>query len=449
MFCDLVGFTALASRLDPEDLREVMTTYHRCITETAGQFDGFVAKYMGDGVLVYFGWPHAGETDAERAVRAGLALVEAVRQLPAREQPLQVRIGIATGLAVVGDLLGAGAAQEQAVVGETPNLAARLQTLAKPSCVVIDPETRRRIGGLFDCGELGPVMLKGLPGPVRIWQVLGEAAVEGRFEAMHGATLVPLIGRQDELDLLLRRWRQAKEGEGQVVLISGEPGIGKSRLIAALEEQVTAETHIKLKYFCSPHHHASALQPIIARWENEAGFVRGEPAHTRFDKLEALLLPLGATQEDVALIAEMLGTPGGDKYPPLPLSPQHKKEQTFEALNRMLAVRASRGPVLMLFEDAHWADPSSLELLDRLIGQLASLPVLLIISYRPEFQAPWVGHAGVSLIALSRLKPREAMALANQVVIGQALPSGMLERIAVQSDGVPLFIEELTKPRLV
>ncbi|RUV72731.1 MAG: adenylate cyclase [Mesorhizobium sp.] len=445
MFVDLVGSTALASRLDPEDMREVIGSYHRCVAEAVGRLGGFVAKYMGDGVLVYFGWPHGDETDAERAVRAALAALQAVAQAAPAGERLAARIGIATGLAVVGDLLGAGAAQEQTVIGETPNIAARLQSRATPGCAVIDAETRRRIGGMFECRELGALNLKGLSGRVGAWQVLGEAAVQSRFEAMHTASLAPLVGRDDELDLLLRRWRHAKDGEGQVVLISGEPGIGKSRLIAALEERVAGEAHLKLKYFCSPHQHDSALQPIIARWRNEAGFVRGEPADVRLDKLEALLLPLGATAEELTLIAEMLGVPGGERYPPLALGPERKKEQTFRALQQILDERARRSPLLMLFEDAHWADPSSLELFDRLIMRLASLPALVVISFRPEFQAPWVGQSGVILIALSRLSDRQAAMLASQVVVGQTLPIGMLERIVAETDGVPLFIEELTK----
>src|SRR5919202_1742605 len=315
MFCDLVGSTALSARLDPEDMREVIAAYNKRVADVIGRFGGFVARYMGDGVLIYFGWPHADEADAERAVRAALATLEAVGQTELAGKRLAARIGMATGLVVVGDLLGAGAAQEQAVVGETPNLAARLQSLAEPGCTVIDAETRRRIGGLFDCRELGAVNLKGLPGAVHAWQVLGEAVVQSRFEAMHAAALTPLVGRDDELDLLLRRWRQAKEGEGQVVLISGEPGIGKSRLIAALEERVAGEAHVRFRYFCSPHHRDSALQPIIARWESEAGFVRSEPADARLDKLETLLHPLGATPEEVALIAEMLAVPGGERFP--------------------------------------------------------------------------------------------------------------------------------------
>ncbi|WP_376703411.1 adenylate/guanylate cyclase domain-containing protein [Mesorhizobium sp. ISC25] len=445
MFVDVVGSTALAGRLDPEDMREVIGTYHRCVAETVGRYGGFVAKYMGDGVLVYFGWPQADEADPERAVRAALATLEKVGQAAPAGERLVARIGIASGLAVVGDLLGAGAAQEQTVIGETPNLAARLQSLADPGSAVIDAQTRRRIGGLFECRELGEFRLKGLSGAVCAWEVLGEAMVESRFAAMHGASLPPLVGRDDELELLLRRWQQAKDGEGQVVLISGDPGIGKSRLIAALEERVAGEAHLRLKYFCSPHHLDSALQPIIARWQNDAGFVRSESADARLDKLEALLLPLGATREEVTLIAELLGVPSGERYPLLALSPERKKEQTFGALNRILDERARRSPVLILFEDAHWADPSSLELLDRLIMRLASLPVMVIISFRPEFHASWVGQASVTLMALSRLGPRQATTLASQVVVGQSIPAGMLERIVAQTDGIPLFIEELTK----
>ncbi|WP_046869415.1 AAA family ATPase [Microvirga massiliensis] len=445
MFCDLVGSTALSARLDPEDLREIIGAYHRCVAETVTRFGGFVAKYMGDGVLVYFGYPQAHEDDAERAVRAALATLQAVGQVAPAGEQLAARIGLATGLVVVGDLLGAGAAQELAVVGGTPNLAARLQALADPGSTVIDAETRRRIGGLFECRDVGAVSLKGLSGSVRTWQVLGEAVVDSRFEAMHPVALASLVGREDELQLLLHRWRQAKDGEGQVVLLSGEPGIGKSRLIAAFEEQVSGEDHVKFKYFCSPHHRDSPLQPISVRWENELGFLRGEPADARLDKLEALLLPLGATPEEVTLLAEMLGVPGGERYPSLDLSPQRKKEQTYKALIRIFVIRARQRPILMLFEDAHWADPSSLELFDRVIARLAFLPVLLILSYRSEFQPPWVGHAGVSLIALSRLSRRQAATLASQVVTGQTLPAAMLERIVAQTDGVPLFIEELTK----
>jgi class 3 adenylate cyclase len=274
MFCDLVGSTALSTRFDPEDLRELIGDYHRAVADTVGRFDGFVAKYMGDGVLVYFGYPQAHEDDAERAVRAGLAVIDAVGRLPARED-LRVRLGIATGLAVVGDLIGEGAAQERGVVGETPNLAARLQGLATANTLVIGEATRRQIGGLFDLADLGPQALAGFAERQPAWQVIGESGMLSRFEALRSET-TPLVGRREELDLLLRRWEQVKTGEGRVVLLAGEPGIGKSRLTAALSESIAGEPHTRLRYFCSPHHQDSALHPVIVRLERAAGFARDD-----------------------------------------------------------------------------------------------------------------------------------------------------------------------------
>ena len=271
MFCDLIGSTALSSRLDPEDLREVIRTYQACVADTIRQFDGFIARYVGDGVLIYFGWPEARETDAERAVRAGLAVAAAVSATPVGGEPLQVRIGIATGLVVIGEPIGSGDSRQQTAVGETPNLAARLQGLAGPDQVVIDAATRRQIGGLFECQDLGTVELKGLPAAVPAWQVLSENRTLGQFEALRsGAT--PLVGRDEEMELLLRRWAQAKAGNGRVVLISAEPGVGKSRLAEALAERIAAEPHTRLRYFCSPHHQDSALYPVIAQMERAAGF---------------------------------------------------------------------------------------------------------------------------------------------------------------------------------
>jgi class 3 adenylate cyclase len=288
MFCDLVGSTALSARLDPEDLRAIINAYHAEVAEIATRFGGFVAKYLGDGMLVYFGWPRADETDAERAVRAALAIIEAITHSQAHDEPLVVRVGIATGLTVVGDLLGRGAAQEEAVIGETPNVAARLQSAAGPGTVLIDWTTRRLIGGFFTCCDRGFLALKGLPEDFQVFQVEGEAAVEGRFAAHHETGLSALVGRDEELDLMLRRWRQAKAGEGQVVLLSGEPGIGKSRLIAELEELLSTEPHVSLRYFCSPHHQESALYPIIVRWEQEAGLARVDTPKEKLRKLEAL-----------------------------------------------------------------------------------------------------------------------------------------------------------------
>jgi class 3 adenylate cyclase len=448
MFCDLVGSTALSARLDPEDLRAIIGAHQAEVAKTATRFGGFVAKYLGDGVLVYFGWPRADETDAERAVLAALAITGAVTHTQTHDEPLAVRIGIATGVTVVGDLLGQGAAQEQAVVGETPNVAARLQSAAEPGTVLIDPATHHLIGGFFTCRDLGAVALKGLPEPVRIFQVEGEAAVEGRFAARRETGLTPLVGRDEELELILRRWRQVKAGEGQVVLLSGEPGIGKSRLIADLEDHLTAEPHVSLRYFCSPHHQESALHPIIARWEQEAGFARGDTPEDRLRKLEAALAPSRTSAEDLVLIADLLSVPIGDRYPVPDLSPQRKREKTFETLNRRLVSRARRQPVLMVFEDAHWADPSSLELLDMAISAIGDLPILAVISFRPEFPASWIGQAAVSLITLRRLSRRLSAQLASEVKPDHVLPPALLKRIVAQTDGVPLFIEELTKTML-
>jgi len=335
MFVDLVGSTALSSRLDPEDLREVFGAYHTCVAEEVGRFKGFVAKYMGDGVLVYFGYPQAHEDDAERAVRAGLALVDAVGRLPVLER-LQVRIGIGTGLVVVGDLLGSGEAQERGVVGETPNLAARLQALAEPNSIVIGPRTHRLLGGLFEYRDLGTIEVKGFADPVQAYQVLRPSAIESRFEALRGIS-APLIGREEEIVQLLRLWGRAKSGDGQVVLISGEPGIGKSRIIATVQERIESEPHIRLCYFCSPYHTDSALHPTICQLERAAGFEREDTPEAKLDKLKTLLAPTTPTlRDDVALLAELLSIPAGDCYLPSSFAPQRKKEEIFQALLRQL-----------------------------------------------------------------------------------------------------------------
>jgi class 3 adenylate cyclase/predicted ATPase len=445
MFCDLAGSTALSARLDPEDLREIIAAYHRTVAQIVAGFDGFVAKYMGDGVLVYFGYPQAHEDDAERAVRAALGLIDAVGRLDVKSVHLQARVGIATGLVVVGDLIGEGSAQEQSVVGETPNLAARLQTLAEPDTVVIAAGTRRLIGDLFEYRDLGAVEVKGIAGPVSAWQVLRPSVAASRFEALRGVALTRLVGRDEEIDLLLRRWARAKAGDGQVVLISGEAGLGKSRIAAALNERLDAEAAIRLRYFCSPYHQDSALFPFVDQLGRAAGFAREDPPAAKLQKLEALLARAAPPDEDLAFIADLLSLPALERHPLPDLSPQRKKQRTLEALIRQLEGLARRQPVVMVFEDAHWIDPTSRELLDLTVERVRSLAVLLVVTFRPEFQMPWTGQPQVTMLALNRLDRRDRTALVDQIADGRALPDEVIDQIVDRTDGVPLFVEELTK----
>jgi class 3 adenylate cyclase len=308
MFSDLVGSTALSARMDPEDLRELISGYQKCVAETVQRFGGFVAKFMGDGVLIFFGYPQAHEDDAERAVRAGLGLVAAVSDLKTHAA-LQTRVGIATGLVVVGDLIGSGASEEQAIIGETPNLAARLQGIAEPNSVVIAESTRKLVGNLFELRDIGPQELKGLSGAVRAWAALRPSSVESRFDAFHASGVTELVGREEELELLLRRWSKAKVSEGQVVLLSGEPGIGKSRLTAALLERLASEPHTRLRYFCSPQHTDSAFYPIISQMERAAGLAHDDITQAKLDKLDAVLAQTSTPSQDAALFAEMLSLP--------------------------------------------------------------------------------------------------------------------------------------------
>jgi len=449
MFCDLVGSTSLASRLDPEDLREVLGAYHAAVAEVVTGFGGYVAKYMGDGVLAYFGYPQAREHDAEQALRAGLALVARVGGLESGAGALARRVGIATGLVVVGDLIGSGDSRERGVVGETPNLAARLQEMALANTVLVAESTRRLVGELFDYRDLGAVTVKGLAEPVRGWQVLSESTVENRFEALRAATLTPLIGRDEEVELLLRRWARAKDGEGQIVLISGEAGIGKSRIATVLQERLEPERSIRLSYFCSPHRRDSALYPFIARLEHAAEFSLGDATATKLDKLEALLSRAGdSTPETMAVFADLLSLPTEERYPPLPPDPRQRRELTFAALLRQLDGLARHRPVLFVFEDAHWIDSTSLELLERVAERVRRLPVLMIVTYRLEFAPPWIGGAQVTSLTLSRLGRRETTTLIDRVARGRALPPEILNSVAERTDGIPLFIEELTKALL-
>ena len=444
MFSDLVGSTALSARMDPEDLREVISAYQKFVAEAVQRFGGFVAKYMGDGVLVYFGYPQAHEYDAERAVRAGLELVAAVSDLKTHV-PLQMRVGIATGLVVVGDLIGSGASQEQAIVGETPNLAARLQGVAEPNSVVIAESTRKLVGSLFELEVLGAQDLKGIVGPVRAWAAIRPSSVESRFEALHASGVTELVGREEELEILLRRWSKAKGGEGQVVLLSGEPGIGKSRLTAALLERIGAEPHTCLRYFSSPQHSDSSLYPIISQMERAAGFAHDDSPQTKLDKLDAMLAQSSTSRQNAALLAQMLSLPNDGRYTTLELAAQQRRQQTLEALTAQLKSLSRSKPVLMIFEDVHWLDPTSLEALSRTIDRLKTLGVLLVITYRPEFEPPWIGRPYVAALNLNRLGEHEIIALIDRVIGNRRLPPNIQQDIVERTDGIPLFVEEMTK----
>jgi class 3 adenylate cyclase len=385
VFCDLVGSTALSARLDPEELRDIISRYQQRCAEVIVKSQGVVARYMSDGVLAYFGYPQAHEDDAERAVRAALVLIDAVGKLDGgAETALRVRVGIATGLVVIGDLVGEGASQETAAVGKTPNLAARLQGLAEPDTVVIEGRTRRLVGELFEYRTLGSLPVKGFSDPVPLWQVTGSSAIESRFEALRSKT-TPLVGREEELELLMRRWRQAKRREGSVALITGEPGIGKSRIAEAVLERVSGDPHTRLRYFCSPHHQDSPLYPTIRQLERAAGFRREDTIEQRLEKLEAVL---GRSTRDISkvapLFADVLSIPTGGRYPPLNLTPQKRKEKTLWAKVALVEELAARQPMLMVVEDVHWSDPTFRELLDLIIDRVPGLALLVIITFRPN-----------------------------------------------------------------
>jgi class 3 adenylate cyclase/predicted ATPase len=447
LFCDLVGSTEFAARLDPEDMGRLMRAYQNTCAEVVERWDGHVAKYMGDGILAYFGWPQANEHGAERAVRAGLDLVAAVGRSPVPDgPPLAARVGIASGLVMVGELIGEGAAREQTVVGDTPNLAARLQALAAPGRVVISQATRRLVGRLFEFTDLGPLHIKGFAEPLAAWRVEGEGRAEGRFEALHGERLTPLVGREHELGILLERWAWAKDGDGQTVLLAGEPGIGKSRLTRSLIEQLADEPLVRLRYYCSPYHSNSALYPVAEQLARAAGFLPDDGAEARLDKLESVLA--GATAnlaQAVPLIATLLLVPTGTRYPPVNLTAETQKARTIEALVGQLVGLAAQRPVLMVLEDAHWIDPTSAELFELTVERIQRLPVLLLITFRPELTPPWSGYPHVTSLTLSRLGQRQGAQMVERLTGSKPLPSEVLQQILLKTDGVPLFVEELTK----
>ena len=443
MFCDVVGSTMLSARLDPEDLSAVIRRYQAAVGTIIRRFSGFIARYVGDGMLIYFGWPKAQDTDAERAVRAALAIIAAIRSDTIQDEQLHVRIGIATGLVVVGEPIGTGDARQQTAIGVTPNLAARIQTLAQPDTVATDSVTKAHIGRLLECQDLGMVTLKGLPKPVRVWQVLGEDPTQSRFEALHSAALSPLVGREAELAYLLQRWRKAERGGGGVVIVSGDAGIGKSRLIAELEGRLAGEALRRLRYACSPHHSDTALHPVIAAIQHEAGFDRGDTDTDQLRKLHSAFSP--AAPADVALIADMLSIRQADRPPVPDGTPRTRKEKTFTALIGHLRRLAQTNPLLIILEDAHWADPSSIEFFGAVITMLPDISALLLVSTRDDDAAAWTGWEGVSTLKLPRLGRQEASALVARITEHAALPPELLDRIVERTDGVPLFVEELAK----
>lgn len=444
LFADLVGWTELSMRMDPEDLRDIMAEYQRCVSETIRRFDGFVAKYMGDGVLAYFGYPEAHEDDPERAIRAGLDLSARVAGLKTPVS-LQSRVGLATGVVVVGDLVGLGEAQERGIIGETPNLASRLQSIAAPNTVVIAEDTRRLVGNLFELQDLGRHGLKGIAGTVRAWAALRPSSVDSRFEAMHESDLTALVGREEELESLLRRWSRVKNGEGQVVLISGEAGIGKSRLTVALSDELGREKYARVRYFCSPQHTDSAFHPVIAQLERAAGLERQDAPNVKLEKLTRLLGASVTQDVGVQLLAELVSVTTDSLDISFNRSPQQKKERTLEALIRQLEALSRRRPVLLVFEDVHWIDPSSRELLDMAVECVARLPVLLLATFRPEFVPPWSGKAHVTTLTLTRLDRREGAVMVERLAGRNTLSKAVTAEIVERTDGIPLFVEELTK----
>jgi class 3 adenylate cyclase/predicted ATPase len=443
VFCDIVESTLLSTRLDPEDLREIINQYHRCCAAAVVRFGGMIARYMGDGVLAYFGYPVAGENDAECAIRAGLAVLEGVDSLPIPSGPIRVRVGIATGLVVVGDLIGEGAAREQPVVGDTPNLAARLQTLAEPGTLVISRATRDLVGARFDLVDLGPCSLKGFDKPVPAWRVLREADARGRFEARETGERGLLVGREQELGRLLAAWTTARSGRGQVALVCGEPGLGKSRLVHALADRLSGQAMTRLTYYCSPFHRNSALRPVLDQLEHAAGFDRLDTPEQKREKLERFMSRHGDGGEVMRLLAFLLSLPGSERHPREDLSAQRQADYNLDTLTGMIADLARTAPLLIIVEDLHWIDPTSRALLERLNRLIADLPVLMVVTYRAEISLDWPG-AQVT-ISLGRLSQGATLDLVAQLTGGKQIPNELRDQIVDKTDGIPLFVEELTK----
>src|SRR6516165_2334292 len=447
LFCDVVGSTSLSVQLDPEELRKILFDFQRCCGDAIRRYDGHIARLMGDGVLAYFGFPSAHEDDAERAVKAALEMVESV---PALVVPiagkLEVRVGIASGLVVVGDLIGEGPAREFALVGDAPNLASRLQALAEPSQILVAPGTRLLLGGLFEFADLGDHELKGFQRPIRVWRVLAPGSISSRFEARTSLQLTPLIDRQSEVRLLQKRYSKAKRGKGQIALISGEPGIGKSRLILALRDRLAGERYGFLQFQCSSYHTSSALHPVIHYLEHAAGIARDTTPAVRLDKLEGLVgRAKEQTKSIVPLLAALLSIPTEDRYSPRQLTPEQLKKQTFSALLDLLQASAEQQPVILVFEDVHWADPTSLELLEQIRNTVKNWRMLVILLYRPDLTLPWAEQPHVTSLTIDRLDRVQVSSMIQSLTTGKVLPQTTIDQILAKTDGVPLFVEEITK----
>ena len=443
MFVDLVGSTEMATRMDAEDVRSVITGYQNTVAGVVDRYEGFVAKFMGDGVMCYFGWPRAGEDDAERAVRAGLAIIESVKSTKAPDgAALATRIGVATGVVIVGDLIGSGATQEAAVVGETPNLAARLQGVAQPNQLVLPGETRRLLGSTYRLTPIGAQELKGVIAPVEAFVVEGETSVESRFAARQSGTLTPIVGRDREIELMLERWAIAKSGKGQMVIVSGEAGIGKSRITREVIDAVAMNDHTRIIYQCSPYNADSAFYPVIQQLSFATGFAPSDGPDARLDKLEALL---GKDPDTLKLITPMMGLDGTERYGALDMTPAQQRARTMHTLANLLVQQSQDRPVLLVYEDLHWIDPTSLELLDLLLDTVADQKIMILATARPAFEHGFGGHPIVTRFALNRLGKDQIGDIVGKLTDGRALPNEIMEIIAQRTDGVPLFVEELTK----